>query len=103
MWTYFQLNNLVHGQQQGRSRIHLMSRKSTGGISSPGTFEWALKCILSHYVCVLWIESIGSHVCIFESQHSAGFMAVESLELGLYINVLFIVVIILYDYCRVSC
>lgn len=30
MRTYFQLNNLVHGQQQGRSRSLLMGRKCSG-------------------------------------------------------------------------
>lgn len=39
MWTYFQLNNLVHGQQRGLSRIYLMGRKSTGGKSGTGNLN----------------------------------------------------------------
>lgn len=43
MWTYFQLNNLVHGQQQGRSRSLLMGTKSSGVIVQLRKFGLGVK------------------------------------------------------------
>lgn len=46
MWTYFQLNNLVHGQQQGLIQNLSDGQKECRGYIQLRKFEWAWKCIL---------------------------------------------------------